>query len=71
VTVTRAPKPLPTSLPTSAPVPTPTPTSSPAPVPDASSVPGELEGTWRSLDQGSAEVLYTFRPDGRSSGRRS
>ena len=65
VTVTRTPKPLPTSLPTSAPVPTPTPTSSPAPVPGATSVPVELEGTWRSLDQGSAEVLYTFRPDGR------
>jgi len=34
-------------------------------VPGATSVPVELEGTWRSLDQGSAEVLYTFRPDGR------
>ncbi|WP_256792941.1 hypothetical protein [Terrabacter sp. Ter38] len=33
-------------------------------MPDAA-VPGELAGTWQSLDQGSAEVLYTFRPDGR------
>lgn len=60
VTVTRPPTPLPTSTP----APAPTSTSTPAPVPDAV-VPGELEGTWRSLDQGSAEVLYTFRPDGR------
>ena len=65
VTVTRAPASLPTSAPAPAPTPTSTATSTPAPVPDAASVPGELAGTWQSLDQGSAEVLYTFRPDGR------
>jgi hypothetical protein len=63
VTVTRTQGPLPTSTPV--PAPTPPPTSSPAPRPGETSVPGELEGTWQSLDQGSAEVLYTFRPDGR------
>jgi hypothetical protein len=40
-------------------------TAQPGATPPLSSVPVELEGTWRSLDQGSAEVLYTFRPDGR------
>jgi len=65
VTVTRTPAPLPTSTPAPEPSPTSTPTSSPAPAPDAASIPDELAGTWQSLDQGSAEVLYTFRPDGR------
>jgi hypothetical protein len=53
VTVTHTPAPRPVSTPPS------TTTSTPA------STTGELEGTWQSLDQGSAEVLYTFRPDGR------
>ncbi|KRB47104.1 hypothetical protein [Terrabacter sp. Soil810] len=52
VTVTHTPAPRPVSTPPST---TSTPTSTL----------GQLEGTWQSLDQGSAEVLYTFRPDGR------
>ncbi len=58
-----------TSAPTSASTPTANPFPAPAPAPtresDATVIPRALEGTWQSLDQGSAEVLYTFSPDGR------
>ena len=73
VTVTHTPAPQPVSTPpttppsatTSAPAPDPAPDPAPTTEPDTAAIPRELEGTWQSLDQGSAEVLYTFRPDGR------
>ena len=72
VTVTQSPAPVPRPAPTPSPAPSPAPPPRPSPSPVEVTtpvveavIPGELVGTWQSLDQGSAEVLYRFGPDGR------